>query len=105
LVDEEDRATPSGEVGELIVASPYVSLGRWVEGRLRTRALKPVARADGEFFAPATSCARGPTGCWSESAARTGKSRYAGLALISTAFEAMLRGHAFVRDVAAWHGE
>ena len=34
LVDEEGGATPPGEVGELIVASPYVSLGRWVEGRL-----------------------------------------------------------------------
>src|SRR4030095_8307737 len=34
LVDEEGRATRPGEVGELIVASPYVSLGRWVDGRL-----------------------------------------------------------------------
>ena len=34
LVDEEGRATPPGEVGELIVGSPYVSLGRWVDGRL-----------------------------------------------------------------------
>ena len=34
LVDEEGGATPPGEVGELIVASPYVSLGRWVEGGL-----------------------------------------------------------------------
>ena len=34
LVDEEGRATPPGDVGELIVASPYVSLGRWVEGGL-----------------------------------------------------------------------
>ena len=33
LVDEDGRDTPPGEVGELIVASPYVSLGRWVEGR------------------------------------------------------------------------
>ena len=37
IVDEEGRATPPGEVGELIVASPYVSLGRWAEGRLRGR--------------------------------------------------------------------
>src|SRR5262249_22799624 len=34
LVDDAGRATPAGEVGELIVASPYVSLGQWVEGRL-----------------------------------------------------------------------
>ena len=34
LVDSERRGTPPGEVGELIVASPYVSLGSWVGGRL-----------------------------------------------------------------------
>src|SRR6185436_2020419 len=32
IVNEEGSATPPGEVGELIVASRYVSLGRWVEG-------------------------------------------------------------------------
>src|SRR6185436_12405750 len=34
LVDEDGGATPPGEVGELVVASPYVSLGRWLEGDL-----------------------------------------------------------------------
>ncbi len=34
LVDEAGRATLPGEVGELIVASPYVALGRWAEGRI-----------------------------------------------------------------------
>ncbi len=33
VVDELGRAVPRGEVGELIVQSPYVALGRWVEGR------------------------------------------------------------------------
>jgi non-ribosomal peptide synthetase component F len=32
LIDEYGRSTPPGEVGELIVGSPYVSLGLWVEG-------------------------------------------------------------------------
>jgi hypothetical protein len=40
LVDEEGRATPLGEIGELIVASPYVSLGRWVEGRLEDESVE-----------------------------------------------------------------
>ena len=40
LVDEDDRATPSGDVGELIVASPYVSLGRWVEGHLANESVE-----------------------------------------------------------------
>ena len=33
IVDEDGGVTPPGEVGELIVASPYVSLGRWADGR------------------------------------------------------------------------
>src|SRR6266542_4228960 len=78
LVDEEGRATPPGEVGELIVASPYVSLGRWVEGRLADESVETGGGRGWRVFRTGASCARGPTGCWSESAARTGKSRYAG---------------------------
>ncbi len=33
VVDEGGRDTQPGEVGELVVASPYVSLGRWADGR------------------------------------------------------------------------
>src|SRR6266850_343926 len=33
VVDEHGCVTPPGEVGELIVSSPYVSFGRWAEGR------------------------------------------------------------------------
>jgi acyl-coenzyme A synthetase/AMP-(fatty) acid ligase/thioesterase domain-containing protein len=33
LIDEDGRATGFGEVGELIVGGPYVSLGSWVNGQ------------------------------------------------------------------------
>src|SRR2546425_2565819 len=33
LIDEHGRNTAPGEVGELIVGSPYVTLGLWVDGR------------------------------------------------------------------------
>jgi amino acid adenylation domain-containing protein len=33
LIDEHGRATPRGEVGELVVASAYVTLGLWIDGR------------------------------------------------------------------------
>src|SRR5262249_59183316 len=42
LVDEEGRATPPGEIGELIVASPYVSVGRWGQGRLSQEHLETI---------------------------------------------------------------
>ena len=32
VIDEYGRNTPPGEVGELIVGSPYVALGLWVDG-------------------------------------------------------------------------
>src|SRR5438105_225236 len=32
LIDEHGRNTPPGEVGELVVASPYVALGLWANG-------------------------------------------------------------------------
>src|SRR6185436_20933760 len=33
LIDESGCNTPQGEVGELVVASPYVALGLWIDGR------------------------------------------------------------------------
>src|SRR5580700_395312 len=33
LIDEYGRNTPPGEVGELVVGSPYVTLGLWADGR------------------------------------------------------------------------
>lgn len=35
LIDEYGCNTPPGDVGELIVESPYVALGLWVDGRYR----------------------------------------------------------------------
>ncbi len=32
MIDENGRNTPPGEIGELIVSSPYVTLGLWVDG-------------------------------------------------------------------------
>src|SRR5262245_36313153 len=36
LIDEDGHDTPPGEVGELIVSSPYVKLGLWVDGHCAT---------------------------------------------------------------------
>ena len=40
LIDEYGRTTPPGEVGELVVASPYVALGLWIDGRCAARTIE-----------------------------------------------------------------
>src|SRR3954469_23043702 len=40
LVDNTGGAPPAGEVGEIIVASPYVSLGSWVAGRVADESME-----------------------------------------------------------------
>src|SRR6202008_1862468 len=50
VVDEKGRATRPGEVGELIVASPYVSLGRWVDGRLADESVETLGGRGGGIF-------------------------------------------------------
>ncbi len=88
LLDEFGRNTPPGEVGELIVASPYVALGLWVDGRCAAGGIRKQRRCPlVDFSGREISCAKGPTGCWSGSAARTGRSRFGAPASISMAWK------------------
>src|SRR5258708_17649316 len=47
LIDEYGRNTPPGEVGELVVASPYVALGLWVDGRCAAGKIESNGKSDG----------------------------------------------------------
>ena len=76
VIDEHGRNAPPGEVGELVVGSPYVAVGQWVDGRCVAGASKAAARPPVDCSGREISCANGPTGCWSGSAARTGRSRF-----------------------------
>ena len=78
------------------------TLGR--RSALRTRALKQMADANAGCFVPETSCASGPTDCWNESAARTGKSRSAGLASISMASKPSFADTHSCEMSPRWHG-
>jgi acyl-coenzyme A synthetase/AMP-(fatty) acid ligase/thioesterase domain-containing protein/acyl carrier protein len=104
LVDEEGRATRAGEVGELIVASPYVSLGRWVDGRLADESVETGGEPGGRIFRifrTGDLVRQTPDGLLDRLGRKDRQIKIRGSRVDLDGIEARLRGHAFVRDVAA----
>jgi thioesterase domain-containing protein/acyl carrier protein len=101
LVDEEDRATPPGEVGELIVATRYVSLGRWVEGRFADESVESAGGRGWRVFRTGDLVRQRPDGLLERVGRKDRQVKIRGSRVDLDGIEAMLRGHAFVRDVAA----
>jgi len=101
LVDEDDRATPSGDVGELIVASPYVSLGRWAEGRLADDSVEAGGGRGWRVFRTGDLVRQRPDGLLERVGRKDRQVKIRGSRVDLDGIDAMLRGHAFVRDVAA----
>ena len=100
LVDERGRATPAGEVGELIVASPYVSLGRWVEGRLADESVETGGGRGWRIFRTGDLVRQRPDGLLERVGRKDRQVKIRGSRVDLDGVEAMLRGHSFVRDVA-----
>ena len=98
--------TPPGEIGELVVASPYVALGLWVDGRCAAGAsIEATAAPLVRLFRTGDLVHQRPgRACWSGSAARTGRSRFGAPASKLDGVRAVLRQHPLVRDVAVWCG-
>ncbi|HEV2562578.1 MAG TPA: non-ribosomal peptide synthetase [Rhizomicrobium sp.] len=44
IVDEDGSPAREGEIGELVIRSPYVALGRWLDGRCVMDGISPDAR-------------------------------------------------------------
>ena len=101
LVDEEGRATPPGEVGELIVAGRYVSLGRWVEGRLADESVETGGGRGWRIFRTGDLVRQRPDGLLERVGRKDRQVKIHGSRVDLDGIEAMLRGHPFVRDVAA----
>jgi len=104
LIDEHGRTTPPGEVGELVVASPYVALGLWVDGRSAAGAIESNGAPLVVFSGRVISCVKGLTGCWSGSAARTGRSRFGAPASISTAWKPSFASTPWCAMSPPWRG-
>jgi thioesterase domain-containing protein/acyl carrier protein len=101
LVDEEGRATPPGDVGELVVASPYVSLGRWVEGRLADESVETGGGRGWRVFRTGDLVRQRSDGLLERLGRKDRQVKIHGSRVDLDGVEAMLRGHPFVRDVAA----
>jgi acyl-coenzyme A synthetase/AMP-(fatty) acid ligase len=101
LVDEEGRGTPTGDVGELIVASPYVSLGRWIEGRLADESVETGGGRGWRVFRTGDLVRQRPDGLLERLGRKDRQVKIHGSRVDLDGVEAMLRGHPFVRDVAA----
>ena len=101
LIDGEGSATPPGEVGELVVASPYVSLGRWVEGGLADESVETGGEYGCRMFRTGDLVRQRPDGLLERVGRKDRQVKVRGSRVDLDGVEAMLRGHAFVRDVAA----
>jgi thioesterase domain-containing protein/acyl carrier protein len=100
LVDDEGGATPPGDVGELIVASPYVSLGRWVEGGLADGSAESGDDCGCRIFRSGDLVRQRSDGLLERVGRKDRQVKIRGARVELEGVEAMLRAHAFVRDVA-----
>jgi acyl-coenzyme A synthetase/AMP-(fatty) acid ligase/thioesterase domain-containing protein/acyl carrier protein len=101
LVDEDGRAAPPGEVGELIVESLYVSLGRWVGGRCADESVERGGERGWRVFRTGDLGRQRPDGLLERVGRKDRQVKIHGSRVDLDGIEAILRGHAFVRDVAA----
>ncbi|MGH9140230.1 MAG: AMP-binding protein, partial [Vicinamibacterales bacterium] len=101
LVDEEGRATSPGDVGELIVASPFVSLGRWIQGRLVDESVETGGGRGWRIFRTGDLVRQRPDGLLERVGRKDRQVKIRGSRVDLDGIEAMLRGHPLVRDVAA----
>ena len=105
VIDEHGRNTPPGEVGELDRRKPIRGVGTCGSMDVASpAALKAAARPPVDCSGREISCANGPTGCWSGSAARTGRSRFGAPASISTAWKPPSAGTRSCATSAPWRG-
>lgn len=101
LLDEQGRATPRGEVGELVVASSYVTLGRWVDGRHVPESAAPCGETALRLFRTGDLARQRPDGLLERVGRKDRQVKINGTRVDLDGVEAALRAHPFVRDVAA----
>ena len=99
IVDQDGGATPRGEVGELLVASPYVSLGHWVDGRCVHEGVATCDTPASRVFRTGDLVRQRPDGLLERLGRNDRQIKIRGSRVDLDGVEAALREHAFVRDV------
>jgi acyl-coenzyme A synthetase/AMP-(fatty) acid ligase/thioesterase domain-containing protein/acyl carrier protein len=106
LIDEYGRNTRPGEVGELIVGSPYVSLGNWagglwVEGHCAANGIESDAAPSSRLFRTGDLVRQRPDGLLERMGRKDRQVKIRGARVDLEGVEAALCQHPFVRDAAA----
>ena len=101
LIDEHGRNTRPGEVGELIVASPYVSLGLCEEGRCADGTIEIYGASSSRIFRTGDLVRQRPDGLLERMGRKDRQVKIRGTRVDLDGVEAALRQHPLVRDAAA----
>jgi acyl carrier protein len=101
LIDEYGRSTRPGEVGELIVGSPYVSLGLWVEGHGVAGSFETNGAPSSRLFRTGDLVRQRPDGLLERMGRKDRQVKIRGTRVDLEGVEAALRQHPLVRDACA----
>ena len=99
LIDEYGRNTPPGEAGELVVASPYVALGLWVDGRCTPGNIESTGGRPGGLFRTGDLVRQRPDGLLERIGRKDRQVKIRGARVDLDGVEAFLRQNLLVRDV------
>jgi amino acid adenylation domain-containing protein len=100
IVDPDGGATARGEVGELLVASAYVSLGHWVDGRCVPEGISTADTQALRLFRTGDLVRQRPDGLLERLGRNDRQVKIRGARVDLDGVEAALREHPLVRDVA-----
>jgi thioesterase domain-containing protein/acyl carrier protein len=101
IIGDDGRNSPPGEVGELVVASPYIALGRWALGCL-TRERSATREAGGSRqFRTGDLVRQRPDGLLERVGRKDRQVKIRGTRVDLDGVECVLRAHPLVRDAAA----
>ncbi len=101
LIDEYGRNTLPGEVGELIVGSPYVALGAWVDGRCQADSIEGNGPPCCRLFRTGDLVRQRPDGLLERIGRTDRQVKIRGTRVDLEGVEAALRRHPLVRDAGA----